>query len=89
MPRKSSAAAEFIGERIRDARLQYSMTHDTLAAKTGIDSSNIRSYESGRSMPSIQTLIRLADALAIEPGDLIRGLTADLFEMPRQRDTAS
>ncbi|WP_141381081.1 helix-turn-helix domain-containing protein [Microbacterium lacticum] len=27
------------------------MTHDQLAAATGIDSANIRSYESGRAMP--------------------------------------
>ncbi|WP_454149422.1 helix-turn-helix domain-containing protein [Microbacterium lacticum] len=28
------------------------MTHDQLAAATGIDSANIRSYESGRAIPS-------------------------------------
>ncbi|MCG7415010.1 helix-turn-helix domain-containing protein [Microbacterium aurum] len=50
-----------------------------MAAETGIDSSNIRSYESGRAMPSVFTLVRIADALGVTPGSLIDGLTVDLF----------
>ena len=80
MPRVPSAAAARIGEHIRAARLGDSMTHDQLAARTGIDSSNIRSYESGRAMPSVHTLIRIADALDTEPGRLLEGVTLDLFD---------
>ena len=47
---------------------------------TGIDSSNIRSYESGRAMPNIYTLARIADALTVTPGELLDGLTLDHFE---------
>lgn len=61
-------------------RVGYSMTHDQLAARTGIDSSNIRSYESGRAMPSIHSLIRIADALSVEPGRLLEGVTLDQFD---------
>ena len=79
MPRVSSAAAAHVGARIKAARVRYSMTHDELAAATGIDSSNIRSYESGRAMPSVVTLVRIADALATTPGEFLDELTLDLF----------
>ncbi|APZ33269.1 MULTISPECIES: helix-turn-helix domain-containing protein [Microbacterium] len=79
MPRVPSAAAAYVGEQIRAARIRYTKTHDQLAAETGIDSSNIRSYESGRAMPSVLTLVRIADALGVTPGSLIDGLTVDLF----------
>ncbi|MFT3797336.1 helix-turn-helix domain-containing protein [Microbacterium sp.] len=80
MPRVPSAAAAFVGERIRTARLRSSMTHDKLGGLTGIDSANIRAYETGRAMPSIHTIVRIADALRVKPGYFLDGLTADLFE---------
>lgn len=80
MPRVASAAAAHVGDRIAAARKRYTMTHDQLAAATGIDSSNIRSYESGRAMPSIHTLVRIAVALETDPGDLLDGLTLELFD---------
>lgn len=58
------------------------MTQDQLAVRTDIDSSNIRSYESGRAMPSIQTLVRIAAALDVDPGELLQGLTPELFGAP-------
>ncbi|MFT4220467.1 MAG: helix-turn-helix domain-containing protein [Microbacterium sp.] len=61
------------------ARIKSSMTHDELAVRTGIDSSNIRSYESGRAMPSIHTIIRISQALDTEPGFFLHGLTLDHF----------
>lgn len=75
-----SAAAAHIGEQIRAVRVGYSMTHDELAARTGIDSSNIRSYESGRALPSIHTLIRIAVALDTDPGRLLDGVTLEQFD---------
>ena len=44
-----------------------------------IDSSNIRSYESGRSMLSILTLVKIADALRTTPAELLDRVTADMF----------
>lgn len=60
-------------------RRRLTMTQDQLAAETSIDSSNIRAYESGRSMPSIQTLVRIAEALDVEAGELLTGITSDMF----------
>ncbi|GAA2001766.1 helix-turn-helix domain-containing protein [Microbacterium ulmi] len=88
MPRVPSAAAAHIGERIAEARKRYTLTHDALAARTGIDSSNIRSYESGRAMLSIHTLIRIADALDTSPGYFLEGLTPDQFDTTDRRRKA-
>lgn len=58
------------------------MTQDELAARSGIDSSNIRAYENGRAMPSIHSLVRIAAALGAPPGELLNGLTVELFATP-------
>ncbi|QAY59263.1 XRE family transcriptional regulator [Microbacterium protaetiae] len=79
MPRVPSAAAAHIGTQIVRARQGRKMTQDQLAAATGIDSSNIRSYEGGRATPSIHSLVRIAVALDVEPGSLIEGLTLAHF----------
>jgi transcriptional regulator with XRE-family HTH domain len=57
------------------------MTQDELAAATGIDSSNIRAYENGRAMPSVQSLVRIAYALGVDPGVLLDGLLPELFAL--------
>ena len=82
MPRVASAAAAHIGQRISGRRRQLAMTQDELAAASGIDSSNIRAYENGRAMPSIQSLARIADPLGMEIGDLVEGVTLDMFAVP-------
>ena len=79
MARIRSDAAIHIGAIIADKRKERGLTQDQLAAKTMIESSNIRSYESGRSLPGIRSVVRLADGLEIEPGELVDGLTIDMF----------
>ncbi|MGB3375033.1 MAG: helix-turn-helix transcriptional regulator [Microbacterium sp.] len=79
MPRVPSPAAARIGELISDARKHRGITQDELAVLTQIDSSNIRGYEKGRAMMGIPTLIRIADALKVEPGELLDGVTPEMF----------
>jgi transcriptional regulator with XRE-family HTH domain len=68
------------------------MTQDQVAVASDIDSSNVRAYEGGRAMPSVQSLVRIAEVLDIEPGALLRGVTSALFAAPaedgRRRRTA-
>jgi len=86
VPRTASAAARYIGARLAEVRADRAgITQDQLAALTGIDSSNIRAYESGRAMPSIHTLVRIATALDIAPGELIDGLEPEAFGEPRRK----
>jgi transcriptional regulator with XRE-family HTH domain len=84
MPRVASEAAAFVGRRIGDRRRTLAVTQDELAAQSGIDSSNIRAYENGRALPNIQSLVRIAVALQVQPGTLIDGLTLEQFATPEQ-----
>ena len=84
MPRVASAAAASVGQRIVEGRLKAAITQDQLASLSGIDSSNIRAYENGRSMPSVHSLVRISVALGLEPGALIEGLTLELFPAAEQ-----
>lgn len=61
------------------------MSQDQLAAASDIDSANIRSYESGRALPALKSLVQIATALSVEPGDLLDGLTLADFPATRQR----
>jgi transcriptional regulator with XRE-family HTH domain len=79
MPRVASPAAAHIGARIKGARESSTMTQDQLAVRSEIDSSNVRAYEAGRAMPSIHTLVRIADALRTPPGYFIDDLTLEMF----------
>ena len=79
MPRIPSPAAAHIGTQIRKARVTATLTQDQVAARSSIDSSNIRAYETGRAMPSVPTLVRIADALGITPGTLLDGLTVGML----------
>jgi transcriptional regulator with XRE-family HTH domain len=88
VPRIPSAAAAHVGARIAAERKRRGLTQDQLAVLSEIDSSNIRSYESGRAMLSVQTLVRIAEALKAEPGEFLDGLTSEMFggvAMPKRR----
>lgn len=61
---------EHVGEQIHDG--------ETIAGA-------IRSYEKGRAMPSVHTLVRIAVALDSEPGFFLEGLTLDQFDAPERR----
>ena len=79
MPRVASDAAAHIGALIAEKRKHQGMTQDQVAVLSGIDSSNVRAYESGRSTPNIQSLIRIAKALGVTPGELLEGLEPEMF----------
>ncbi|WP_188436413.1 helix-turn-helix domain-containing protein [Microbacterium murale] len=85
MPRTPSAAAAHIGSRISAARAARSMTVDQLAVASRIDSSNIRSYESGRALMSVHSLVRIAEALEVEAGALLDGVSSEMFGLERER----
>ncbi|GGD76810.1 hypothetical protein GCM10007269_19660 [Microbacterium murale] len=61
------------------------MTVDQLAVASRIDSSNIRSYESGRALMSVHSLVRIAEALEVEAGALLDGVSSEMFGLERER----
>ncbi|MEJ1089398.1 helix-turn-helix transcriptional regulator [Microbacterium sp. Mu-80] len=83
MARTASAAAAYIGARISAARKARSMTADQLAVASRIDSSNIRGYEAGRSLMNVHSLVRIAEALEVDAGELLQGVIAEMFVQER------
>lgn len=82
MARTASAAAH-IGSRISAARKAKSMIVDQLAVSSRIDSSNIRGCEAGRGLMNVQSLVRIAEALRVDAGELLSGVTSEMFMQER------
>lgn len=63
-----------IAGRIKQARLDMQISQQQLADIVGMERPNISRLESGVHAPTIQTLVRVADALKLKVSDLVRGL---------------
>jgi len=55
--------AKKLGKKIRIARIELDMNQTDLASKIGAKQKSISRYETGLSMPSIETLVKIAKAL--------------------------
>lgn len=62
------------GENMRDARHRANLSQVGLAEVTGLDRAAISFLERADRAPDLSTLIRVAQALSVKPGDLLRGL---------------
>jgi len=60
------------GERLRYQREQKGLTQEQLAIRCGSSEHVIRSYEKNRNRPGYNMLIRLCDALLINPDYLLQ-----------------
>lgn len=58
-------------ENLKNHRLGKSMTQDALAKKTGLTPEWISHFETGRRKPSLNNLVKLADALQITLDELV------------------
>lgn len=68
-----------IGKNIRLLRMQKGMTQDELAEKLFVSRQTVSNYETGRSQPDIDTLLRIAEALDVGAQAILYG-TADTLE---------
>ena len=60
-----------IADNVRTKRRQQNLTGEELAKKAGVSTSMIYYIESGRKMPSVETLVALAKALLCTVDDLV------------------
>lgn len=79
MPKIHSRAAAEIGRRIRAARQELGISLEDLGELSEVNWTTIGKIERGASSPTVETVIRIATALEIDPGVLISGVTADLY----------
>jgi transcriptional regulator with XRE-family HTH domain len=67
-------ASRAFGERMRELRGQKNISQDGLARETDIHPTSIGRLERGGREPKLTTILRLADGLGVEPGELLNPL---------------
>jgi transcriptional regulator with XRE-family HTH domain len=60
-------------KRLRDAA---GLTHLRLSLESGVTAGSISNYENGLTDPRLTTIVRLAEALGVDPAELVRGITS-------------
>ncbi len=65
-----------LGDRTRRYRLRLSLSQEALAYEAGIHRTYIASLEAGQRNPSLDLMARLATALDVDLGTLVKGLQA-------------
>ena len=63
-----------IAKNIRLLRTAQNMTQDQLAESLHVTLQTVSNYETGKSQPDIDTIVRLAEALQADPNTLIYGI---------------
>lgn len=66
-----------LGERLRDRRHELGLSQERLAEGTSLHWSFIGRIERGRANLTRRNILRLAEALGVDPGDLVTGLRSD------------
>ena len=62
-----------IGGRIRELRRQKSMTIEDLAFKSGVHYNYLGDIERGARNPSIESLVKIANGIGVDVGEIFRG----------------
>lgn len=70
---KEAAAIRF-GETLFLTRRRAGLSQEELARNAGLHRTEIGNLEHGKRLPRIDTLIKLAGALEVPPGDLLKGM---------------
>ncbi len=62
-----------IGEKLRQLRIERAMTQEELAQAAGIGKNTVNRLETNITEPRPPTLRKLAQALEVDPAELVRG----------------
>jgi transcriptional regulator with XRE-family HTH domain len=65
---------QIFGARLRELRTAAGLTQRELAKRSGTSSAAISNFEAGNNAPTLGTLVRLAEGLECNVGDLVRVL---------------
>lgn len=75
MPASDSlSASRIVGERLKAARLELGVSQMDLAYLAGMNVANYGKIERGVGNPTLDSLVRLAGVMGIDPGSLVTGL---------------
>ena len=76
----SDQLAVRLGRRLRGHRIRTYISQEDLADRAGLHRTEISLLERGGRVPRVDTLLRLAAALDVEPEELLRGIRVQLPE---------
>ena len=65
---------EKIGERVRELRTMLKLSQAEVARRSGIQRPNIARLEAGEHTPSLDVIVRVADAMRIQPSEILKVL---------------
>jgi transcriptional regulator with XRE-family HTH domain len=71
----SDAAREF-GARVRSRRTELGKSQEELGRDSSLHWSYIGQVERGQRNPTLHNILKLAEVLGVDPGELVRGLRA-------------
>ena len=71
--RQTETTIEF-GRRLRALRIERGLSQHKLAEIAGLDKNYITESERGFINPTLETILKIARALDIEPGELVSGV---------------
>lgn len=65
-----------IGKNIRDLRQNKNMTQDTLAEKLFVTRQTVSNYETGRTRPDVEMVVKIAEVLETDANTILYGIPA-------------
>lgn len=72
----TSKATALFGERVRQYRHALGISQEKLAERTDLHWSYIGQVERGQRNLTLHSIVRIAEALSVDPADLVRGLSS-------------
>jgi len=66
-------AVVYIGDRLKNLRIRRALTQRELAERAGLSTNALNRLELGKAEPHMSTLRKLAQALDVDPTELIGG----------------
>jgi transcriptional regulator with XRE-family HTH domain len=77
MVRRRREDAQELGRRVRVLRLAAGVTQEALGQMVGVDRTEIGHVERGEKDLRFSTILRVAQGLGVDVGDLVRGIKLD------------
>lgn len=60
-----------LGQNLRDARDKLGLTQEQVAERSGVQAGEVSRIESGKRDPQVSTVLKLAKAVEVKPGELL------------------
>jgi transcriptional regulator with XRE-family HTH domain len=60
-----------LGENLREARTKLGLTQEQVAERSGVQAGEVSRIEAGKRDPQLSTILKLAKAVEVKPGQLL------------------